>query len=420
MLGFAGGFLILALGIRLTPLVSSFFPTTEVIGLVGNYSPTTLPLAIQNLLSRGLTRINQKGEALPSLTTSWEVKEGGKVYVFRLREDIIWHDGQKFTASDVNYNLKDVQIRPLDEFTLEMELKEPFSPLPVLLSQPLFKKGLVGTGPYQVNQLKLNVDRVELISLTPVEEKSLPELIFKFYPTESAAVTAFKLGEIDVLRNLTDSYNFSSWPKVKIKKTIKDNQLILIFYNLDASILQEKSVRQALNFALPELKQEKALGPISFSSWAFSEEVKTYPSDPKRAKKMIEEAGLATQSAQLKLSTFPSFLSLAQKIANAWEKLGIKVSVQVENTIPSDFEALLTIQEIPPDPDQYPLWHSTQQRTNLSRLKNPKIDKLLEDGRKTYRQEDRKPIYVDFQKYLTDEAPAAFLYYPTVYTISRR
>ena len=418
--GFIGGVFIFLLTIKISPLIALLFPSKQVIGIVGSYTPTTLPLSIQNLISLGLTKTNLMGETLPSLAVSWETKEE-KVYLFRLREDVFWHDGERFTAQDINYNLKGTEIELLDQFTIEFRLKEPFSPLPLLLSQPIFKKGLIGAGTYEVSRLKLNAGRIGLISLTPtVQNKGLPKLTFKFYPTESAAVTAFKLGEVDILQDLSDEYNFSSWKNIEIEKEVLSNQIVTIFYNLSSSLLSEKAFRQALNFAIPDLDEEKASGPISPNSWAFSEKVKIYEFNLEKGKELLKEKDSATNAANLTLSTFPSFLSLAQKIANSWEELGVETIVRVENTIPEDFEALLTIQPIPLDPDQYPLWHSTQERTNISNFRDPKIDKLLEDGRKTFKKEERKLIYADFQKYLVDEAPAVFLYYPTVYTISRK
>ena len=53
-------------------------------------------------------------------------------------------------------------------------------------------------------------------------------------------------------------------------------------------------------------------------------------------------------------------------------------------------------------------------------MKNVRIDKLLEDGRKYINPTDRKKEYLDFQKIMADELPAAFLYYPYGYTVSRR
>jgi len=75
---------------------------------------------------------------------------------------------------------------------------------------------------------------------------------------------------------------------------------------------------------------------------------------------------------------------------------------------------------VPADPDQYVYWQSTQENTNISNYSSPKIDKLLEDGRKTLDTDARKKIYADFQFYLVDDAPAIFLYYPKVVTIRRK
>ena len=82
---------------------------------------------------------------------------------------------------------------------------------------------------------------------------------------------------------------------------------------------------------------------------------------------------------------------------------------------------LLAFWKLPADPDQYFFWHSTQVKGgNITGLKNVRIDKLLEDGRKTLNPADRKKEYVDFQKILADELPAAFLYYPYSYTVERK
>jgi peptide/nickel transport system substrate-binding protein len=67
------------------------------------------------------------------------------------------------------------------------------------------------------------------------------------------------------------------------------------------------------------------------------------------------------------------------------------------------------------------LWHSSQiQINNISKNKNVRIDKLLEDGRKTNDLEERKKIYADFQKYLLEDPPAAFLYFPYEFTVARK
>ena len=110
---------------------------------------------------------------------------------------------------------------------------------------------------------------------------------------------------------------------------------------------------------------------------------------------------------------------LAQIITKSWEEVNVKTNIQTTSSLPDNFQAFLEIVRLPIDPDQYLLWHSTQ-TTNITGYNNPKIDKLLEDGRKTQDRLERERIYGDFQKYLVDDAPAAFLYYPTIYTVKRK
>ena len=109
---------------------------------------------------------------------------------------------------------------------------------------------------------------------------------------------------------------------------------------------------------------------------------------------------------------------LAQTIQKSWEKLGIKSKIEIVNRIPEKFQIFLYSFSVKKDPDQYALWHSSQ-ATNISRYKNLRIDKLLEDGRSTTDPKARLSIYADFQKYLLDDAPASFLYYPRVYKLCR-
>ena len=86
----------------------------------------------------------------------------------------------------------------------------------------------------------------------------------------------------------------------------------------------------------------------------------------------------------------------------------------VENVIPErNFEVLLSVRQLSTDPDQYSLWHSSQtNNANITSLESERVDKILEDGRKTFDKKKRKETYNTFNRILADEAPAIFLYYP--------
>lgn len=405
-----------------SPKIADLLPKrrgVKKIGIVGRYWLAEIPLSIQEKISSGLTRISEDGTPVPALASSWEVDVEAKKYTFHLRGDIFWHDGAKLLAQDVNYNFRDVELEAADEKTISFKLKEPFSPFPSVVSQPIFKKGLVGTGDYRVKKISRTGQFIESISLE-TQRKDLPHLRFRFYPTEEAAKTAFKLGEIDILEDLLTIEPLSSWPGTKISPHLGKNRYVAVFFDTEDGFLQDKSIRQALAYGISKRKKpERVLGPLSSSSWAYNSEVKPYEKSVKRARELLENVLKEREDDKITLtiSTVPSLLGEAEKIKAAWGELGFKVTVKGFSP-GEDFQILLAIQEIPSDPDQYSLWHSTQEG-NITRLKSPRIDKLLEDGRKTQDLQERLKIYYDLQRFLVEEAPAVFLYHPTTYTLSR-
>jgi peptide/nickel transport system substrate-binding protein len=115
---------------------------------------------------------------------------------------------------------------------------------------------------------------------------------------------------------------------------------------------------------------------------------------------------------EIVLTTTPQFEAIGKQIVTAWQELGVKSVLRIESGLPQNFQALLVAQNIPGDPDQYSLWHSTQAQTNITGLDSKRVDKDLEDARKSLDEEKRKASYIDFQKELLEEAPATFLYFP--------
>ncbi|MBP9798254.1 hypothetical protein KBC70_03875, partial [Candidatus Woesebacteria bacterium] len=85
-----------------------------------------------------------------------------------------------------------------------------------------------------------------------------------------------------------------------------------------------------------------------------------------------------------------------------------------------EYDFFLAAWSPPTDPDQYFFWHSTQLGTNITKLDDKKIDKLLEDGRKFLNVKQRQSIYRDFQKTIADQIPAYFMYHPFEYVVQRQ
>ena len=60
---------------------------------------------IKHLLFDSLVKLDKDGKAVPSLAESWTYDEATMTYTFKLRSDVKWHDGEKFTAQDVKFTI---------------------------------------------------------------------------------------------------------------------------------------------------------------------------------------------------------------------------------------------------------------------------------------------------------------------------
>lgn len=394
-------------------------------GIVGVYTQGNLPIVVTNLLSQPLVSLDKNGKPQPKLAASWQVNNDGTHYIFKLRKNLTWSDGTKLKAADLKFNLSDVEVSYLDDETIEFRLADSFYPFPTLLTTPVLKNGtFIGMGAYKVASSDISRNLVTRLILIPArntpEEGQLPMISVRFYPDEKTARTAFELGEVQSLVGITETHELLNQPSVKLLKIPVYNKLVAVFYNTQDSALKDKNLRKALSLAVPGIEgEEQAKSPIPPFSWAYNNSVKDYLNNPQEAKNYLTK--VPQKDLTITLTVTPWLRDLGERIAASWKSLGVDTILRVESGMPQNFQALLTVQPIPADPDQYSLWHSTQTKTNLSKYDfNKRIDRDLEDGRRVGDIEKRKERYLDFQKNITEDLPATFLYFPKSTVIYRQ
>jgi len=402
----------------------------NIIGVSGAYTKDNLPSFVVEKISRGLTAVDKSGEVKPSVASSWEILNNGKKYVFHLKNDQYFSDGRKITSELVNYNFSDVLVERPNALTVVFKLKESYSPFLITVSRPLFHAGLVGLGDYKIDDIKLNGDFVQSLTLSSVKNR-FDITKYVFYPSIEALKYAYVLGEVTYAVGF-DNLRFGNISLEKFNnsvtsKKINYTKLVTLFYNNNDSILSDKKIRLALSYALPNdySEGEKVFLPYFPASIYYNNDLEDKKQDIPHARLLLSASSLASKSAdtQLKINlsikTLPKYKTVAQKIAKNLLKIGVHISIEEINSIPTNYQIYLGDFILSKDPDQYQLWHSDQPR-NITKYKNLRIDKLLEDGRKINDLNSRRKIYSDFQKFLIDDAPASFLYFPAEYEISRK
>jgi len=410
---------------------------------------------ISRLIFRGLTRVDSKGNLKSDLAERFK-KISDTEYVFYLKKNVFWQDGEKFTSDDVVYtigltqnpkynsplaaNFKDVEVEKINDYQLKFKLKEPFSPFPYATAVGIIPKHIslksykpIGTGPFSVK--KINKEHIVLTS-------DKLNLVFKFYKNINEAKLALKLGEIHALGGLSpqEVSELERFGTVKIYSHNLPFRETIALFNTRSTPFQDRNVRQALSYLVDKEKIRMAVGgedsvlavnQLPLFNWVNNNKER-YPYNLAEAKNKLGAAGFKLENGlwkkegqKLSLTITnvndPELNSVSNFLKGAWRNFGIEVEARVvepetlrkEIIANRDFQVLVNFQEISPDPDQYVLWHTTQtQKTNITGISKSRLDKIIEDARQIDDQKERAEKYRLFTTLLADEAPAIFLYYP--------
>jgi ABC-type transport system substrate-binding protein len=301
------------------------FPVYEKssIGLVGVYTQDNLPLLITEKFSRGLTKIASDGSIYPDLADHWEIKDGGKTYLFHLKQHEYFSNGVNVTSDKIRYNFSDVKIERPDKYTIIYTLKDSYVPFLVTLSKGVFEQGYIGVGDYQLKDIQLNGNFVHTLTMISVKNE-LKSIKFQFYPTEEALKLAFLLGEISEAHGITDitykKTSFAKFPNTKVKKIVDSSQLVTLFYNTNDNMLSDKKMRLALSYALPNtfVDGKRAFLPYPRTSLYYNNALSDREQDYDHARLLLTPSGTGHESAKtVTIKTLKKYRVAAESIVRA-------------------------------------------------------------------------------------------------------
>ncbi|HEX2033263.1 MAG TPA: peptide ABC transporter substrate-binding protein [Chloroflexota bacterium] len=447
--------------------------------------------AVNALVFSGLTKLDDKGQAVPDLAESVDVSPDGRTYTFVIRANARWHDGHPVTADDAVFtfktiqdaqysgplaaNWRDVTVEKVDDRTVRLKLeKDSFAPFveytavgllpahvlgdvgPKELAVHRFNVQPVGTGPFRVREVwadRILLERAkDYYGPTPY----LNRIIFRIYPNHKTILTALERDEVEGAPVLdpADASRLANERQVALYSAPQAS-LTLLFFNLSHPPLADRTVRQALAYALDRQKLidlarqgrgRKADSPVLAGSWAYNQDVPKYEFDAPKARTLLDQAGWKQESEGairvkdgvplrfvLLTNDRQERLRLAEEIQRQLGAVGVDVEVQATGAgglvqdflLPRKFQLALYSWDLSGfDPDPYALWHSTQlgpRGYNVSGYTNRRVDDLLEKARRTSDRDERARLYAEFQTMFAEDLPSLPLYYPTYdFAISRK
>jgi len=359
-----------------------------------------------------------------------------------------------------------VVVKQVDRYVVQFILREPYAPfldytsvgilpahllegVPIAsLRESRFNTHPIGTGPFRVDHV--DAQRMTLVA-NPDFYRGHPYLDrieVLFYPNSASLVSARERGEIQSIARV---------PPELLSQVRQDRELSLyfapisgysvIFLNLDRPIFQDREVRQAILYALDRQKLVDDIldgqgivihSPILPQSWAYDPRVPKYEHDLRKARLALDRAGWADedgdgvrergeQRLEFTLATNkddPIRLQLVQAISQQLAKVGIRAvpeTVDWETLVSEQlrlrrYDAVLSgWQNLPPDPDPYPYWHSSQANEdglNFANYVNQEADTLLAEARALHDREQRRALYARFQELFAEDVPSILLYQP--------
>ena len=472
--------------------------TEALIGSMSRFNPlldrnNAADRDVNRLLFSGLIRFDSRGMPLPDLAEAWGTSQDGTIYNFSIRPNAVWHDGTGVTTDDVIFTIDlikndisfypadvkslwdEVEIKRLDEKTMQFRLPEPFVPfldyltfgvLPQHLLGAIpadqianadFNLNPIGSGPYQFDHLLVEDGQITGVVLTAFDkyhgqQPYIPQMVFRYYPSSASALDAYRQGEVLGISQITSNVLDDALLEEKLSLyTSRRPELSLIFFNLDngeVPFFQDFPIRQALLMALNrqrminDLLRGQAIpadGPILPSSWAYYDGIEHLDYDSDAAISALKKEGYVIPAeggeVRAKEGQFLAFTllhpddalhtALAEYVQRDWAKLGVRVTLLAlpyeqlihENLDTRQYQAALVDLNLSytPDPDPYPFWHQAEATggQNYAQWDSRAASEYLERARITANLNERARLYRNFQVIFAQELPALPLYFPT-------
>lgn len=449
----------------LIPILASDSASTQICGNIFN----------------GLVKYDKNLNLIGDLAKSWEVSSDNLSITFHLRKNVFWHDGHPFTASDVEFTYKKLidpkvatpysgdfqmieKFDVIDDYTIRVTYKEPFSPglsswgMPIIpkhllenkdLNKTDFQRNPIGTGPYKFKKWKTQ-EKIELVYYDKYFEGRpyISRYINRVIPDEASIFLELQTKATDYTGLSSIAYKFKTQTKF-FQNNFNKFRLpgfgyTYLGYNLKSALFGDKNARRALDYAVNKDEIIKMIffglakpitGPFIVGSWAYDNDIKPREFSPEKAKQILKENGWTDSDGdkildkngmkfEFTITTNQGNeerIKTAEIIQKRLKDIGINVKIKIlewsvflsECVMKRNFDAVLLGWSLSPDPDPFDIWHSSKIKEgefNFIGYKNPEVDNLIIEGRRTFDQEKRKTIYHKIQEIVFQEQPYMFLY----------
>lgn len=351
-------------------------------------------------------------------------------------------------------------VEVLDPLTVRVTYKRPYAPsldtwgveiIPKHILEKVpdintasFNRRPVGTGPFKFHSWDSD-EKITVVANDDYWEgrPQLDRLAFRIIPEVALKELEFMTNQVD--QDNAQPFQYSRYVADKNFRVFRrlSNGYTYIGWNLTNPLFKDRRVRRALTHAINREEIIKyilydlgviATGPFPPQMWYANNDIKPLAYDPALAKRLLAEAGWKDTDGdgilekdgrpfQFRLITNHGNnvrQNVSVLVQRQLREVGIEVeilmyewSVFISRKIsPRDFEACVLGWSLSLDPDIYEIWHSSQVKKgfNFVGYANPKVDRLIEEGRTEYDRATRARIYREIHRLINEDQPYTFLF----------
>jgi len=320
------------------------------VGAISSFNPifasaNYFDKSVESLVFDKFIYIDKQGKPIPGIAEKWSVADNKLEYIFTIKNDLLWQNGEKLTAQDVvftfntavslseNYDydtvgisLGGVSIEQMDEYTVKFKLAEEnplfFEAISIYIvpqsvlgdvrmeDMPfnIFARYPIGSGKYRVTRTEQNavylVDN-EYDRYAP----NIKNITLRVYPDTKSLNTAFRTGLLDAVNGWDqEALSFTTeYPNFNTYVMEEKYRSKLIFFNLRKENLKDENLRKGLSslidkeklYSQAKISGAPIYGPYSPDSWVYNKDVNYLKYDPAKAKDYLKSAGYERKDGEI-------------------------------------------------------------------------------------------------------------------------
>jgi peptide/nickel transport system substrate-binding protein len=413
--------------------------------------------------------IDEKLDIVPQLAASYQWSPDNKALTIKLRDGVVFHDGEKMDAAAVKFSLERHKTMPgsnrrgelaplasvdvVDPLTVRLNLSAPFSPL---LAQLADRAGMIVSpkaaqaegdkfgakpvcaGPFRFVE-RVAQDRIVLERFPNYWNKAdvhFERIVYLPIPDSTVRLANLRSGQLDFIERLAPS----DVAQVKGDARFKLTKITEIGYqgitiNVGKSDLAQKNplgrdprVREAFELALDrdgivQVVMDGEADPgnqwVADTNTFYAKNVPMAKRNVERAKALLKEAGVANPSFTLMTPTTADAQRIAQVVQAMAREAGFDVKIQSTEFATSldladkgQFDAYVLAWSGRADPDGNIFsFDACKQPLNYAGYCKPDVDDLLKRSRTTLDTNERRKVYADLAAIVLKDRPIVYLYH---------